>query len=137
MARPALVTRRAEATEAAGGGADRVSLKVMTPDGDALSMKVSEVVIPSTSGQLGVLANHAPMMTAVDTGVLRYKQDGKWKPIVIIGGFASVENNALTLLVNDMEEGTDIDTAEAKKQMEEATAALDKAESKKEKFDAR
>merc|ERR1712224_441079 len=116
--------------------ADRVSLKAMTPDGDALSMKVSEVVIPSTSGQLGVLANHAPMMTAVDTGVLRYKQGGKWKPVVIIGGFATVENNALTLLVNDMQDGKDIDAADAKKEMEEATAALDKAASKKEKFDA-
>ena len=94
------------------------------------------MVLPSASGQLGVLANHAPMMTALDTGVIRYKQEGKWMPLVVMGGFASVDSNTLSILVNDFETIDKIDAEAAKKEMEEATAKLEKAESKKDKLDA-
>merc|ERR1712113_1128099 len=96
----------------------------------------SEVILPSASGQLGVLANHAPMMTALDIGVLRYKQDGAWKPLVTYGGFASVDSNQLSILVNDFEQVDGINLEEAKKDMESATSALEAAESKKDKLDA-
>merc|ERR1712060_754768 len=117
-------------------GGDRVQLKVLSPEGLGVTETVSEVVLPSASGQLGVLANHAPMMTALDIGVLRYKQQGEWKPLVVMGGFASVESNQLSILVNDFEKVEDIDLDKAKSEMEEATAALEKAESKKAKLDA-
>merc|ERR1712190_512167 len=84
----------------------------------------------------GVLANHAPMMSALDIGVLRYKQNGAWKPLVTYGGFASVDSNQLSILVNDFESVENIDLDEAKKDMESATSALEKADSKKDKLDA-
>merc|ERR1712060_67006 len=117
-------------------GGDRVQLKVLSPEGLGVTETVSEVVLPSASGQLGVLANHAPMMTALDIGVLRYKQQGQWKPLVVLGGFASVDSNQLSILVNDFEKVEDIDLDKAKTEMEAATASLEKAESKKEKLDA-
>mmetsp|Transcript_30764 Transcript_30764/g.95662 ORF Transcript_30764/g.95662 Transcript_30764/m.95662 type:complete len:194 (+) Transcript_30764:191-772(+) len=124
------------AEEGSGSGADRVQLKVLSPEGLGVTESVSEVVLPSASGQLGVLANHAPMMTALDVGVLRYKQAGTWKPLVVLGGFASVDSNQLSILVNDFEQVEDIDLEEAKKAMEASTAALEKANSKKAKLDA-
>jgi len=127
------VARHAEGGAATG---DRVQLKVLTPEGFGIKESVSEVVLPSTSGQLGVLANHAPMMTALDIGVLRFKQGGKWKPLVLMGGFASVENNQLSILVNDITQVEDINLEEAKSEMESATAMLEKAASKKEKIEA-
>merc|ERR1712137_515771 len=111
-------------------------LKVLSPEGVGITETVSEVILPSASGQLGVLANHAPMMSALDIGVLRYKQGGVWKPLVTYGGFASVDANQLSILVNDFEQVEDIDLEEAKKGMDAATAELEKAESKKEKLDA-
>merc|ERR1719367_1791805 len=115
---------------------DRVIMKVLSPEGTGVAEAVSEVVLPSASGQLGVLANHAPMMTALDIGVLRYKQGGAWKPLVVMGGFASVDSNQLSILVNDFEQVDDINFEKAKEEMESATASLEKAESKKEKLDA-
>merc|ERR1712039_1002816 len=109
---------------------------VLSPECVGVTETVSEVVLPSASGQLGVLSNHAPMMTALDIGVLRYKQEGQWKPLVTYGGFASVDSNQLSILVNDFELADDIDLEEAKKDMETATAELEKAESKKDKLDA-
>lgn len=66
--------------------------------------------MPSATGQLGILANHAPMMSALDTGVLRFKEDGKWKPVVVMGGFATVDSNQLSVLVNDFEKADSIET---------------------------
>eukprot|EP00931_Biecheleriopsis_adriatica_P003513 TRINITY_DN1052_c0_g1_i3.p1 TRINITY_DN1052_c0_g1~~TRINITY_DN1052_c0_g1_i3.p1 ORF type:complete len:205 (-),score=42.79 TRINITY_DN1052_c0_g1_i3:95-664(-) len=127
------VAMRAE--EAAAGG-DRVQLKVLSPEGAGLTESCSEVILPSASGQLGVLANHAPMMSALDIGVLRYKQGGQWKPLVVMGGFASVDSNTLSVLVNDWETADDIDMSKAKADMDEATRSMESAESKKDKLDA-
>mmetsp|Transcript_76280 Transcript_76280/g.172440 ORF Transcript_76280/g.172440 Transcript_76280/m.172440 type:complete len:187 (-) Transcript_76280:59-619(-) len=122
--------------EGASEGGDRVQLKVLSPEGLGVTETVSEVILPSASGQLGVLANHAPMMTALDIGVLRYKQKGEWKPLVVLGGFASVDSNQLSILVNDFEKVEDIDLGQAKAELETATSQLEKAESKKDKLDA-
>merc|ERR1719284_969460 len=90
--------------------ADRIKMKLQSPEGEGIDMAVSEVVLPSASGQLGVLANHAPMMTALDTGVIRYKQDGKWKPLEEMG-----------------EATAKLEEAESKKDKLSATAEVKKA----------
>ena len=133
-ARTSVIARQAEKSE--GAGTDRVQLRVLSPEGAGITESVSEVVLPSASGQLGVLANHAPMMTALDIGVLRYKQNGEWKPLVTYGGFAQVDSNNLSILVNDFDKVEDIDAEAAKKELEEATASLEAADSKKDKLDA-
>merc|ERR1719210_3296507 len=134
--RPSLRERVILHAEDAVSTGDRVQMKVLSPEGMGVTEACSEVILPSASGQLGVLANHAPMMTAIDVGVLRYKQDGTWKPLVVLGGFATVDSNQLSILVNDFEKVEDIDLDTAKKDMEEATSELEKADSKKGKLDA-
>merc|ERR1712190_142578 len=104
-----------------------MGLKVLSPEGSGVTVSASEGILPSASGQLGVLANHAPMMTALDIGVLRYKSEGSWKPLVVFGGFATVDSNQLSILVNDFETVDKIDLDEAKKSMDEATSSLEKA----------
>merc|ERR1712087_751983 len=105
-------------------------------EGVGVTEACSEIILPSSSGQLGVMGNHAPMMTSLDIGVLRYKKDGEWKPLVACGGFASVDSNQVSILVNDFDTVEDIDLEAAKKDMEAATAELEKADSKKDKLDA-
>ncbi|CAE8580997.1 unnamed protein product [Polarella glacialis] len=120
----------------AGESGDRVLLKVLSPEGAGISQSCSEVILPSASGQLGVLAGHAPMMSALDIGVLRYKQAGVWKPLVVMGGFASIDSNTLSVLVNDWETADGIEMDQAKSNMDEATRLLEKSDSKKDKLDA-
>ncbi|CAE8610115.1 unnamed protein product [Polarella glacialis] len=125
------------ALQAEGGeSGDRVLLKVLSPEGAGISQSCSEVILPSASGQLGVLAGHAPMMSALDIGVLRYKQAGVWKPLVVMGGFASIDSNTLSVLVNDWETADGIEMDQAKSNMDEATRLLEKSDSKKDKLDA-
>eukprot|EP00913_Durusdinium_trenchii_P034877 g32625.t1 len=125
-----------EGDEYVAAAGDRLKLKVLSPEGDGITVACSEVILPSATGQLGILANHAPMMSALDTGVLRYKEDGTWKPVVVLGGFATVDSNQLSVLVNDFEKADGIDMKEAQSEMDSATSMLEKAENKKDKLEA-
>ncbi|KAK8305851.1 hypothetical protein V6Z11_D03G088800, partial [Gossypium hirsutum] len=82
-------------------------------------------------GQIGVLPNHAPISTAVDIGILRIRLNDQWLTMALMGGFARIGNNEITILVNDAEKGSDIDTQEAEQALEIAEANLRKAEGKR------
>jgi F-type H+-transporting ATPase subunit epsilon len=88
------------------------------------------VILPSITGQLGILTGHAPLLTALETGVLRVRgADKTWVPIALMGGFAEIENNTVTVLVNGAERGDTIDLETAKKTFSEAEAQFTKAQS--------
>ena len=77
-----------------------LKIRVITPDKIVWNTPAEEVVLPSTTGQLGILNDHAPLITALEIGVLRVKLENSWKPMILLGGFAEVENNEATILVN-------------------------------------
>ena len=83
--------------------AESFRLSVVTGDGTVFEDAVDYVNVPTGFGSLGILANHAPMLCAVEKGVLRCKQAGETRRIRVGAGVASVENNEVTLLVSDGE----------------------------------
>ncbi|KAI3888615.1 hypothetical protein MKW92_022171 [Papaver armeniacum] len=99
-------------------------------------VEVKEIVLSTNSGQIGVLPNHAPIATAVDIGILRLRLNDQWLKIALMGGFARVGNNEITILVNDAEKGSDIDPQEAQKALEIAEANLSRAEGKRQTIEA-
>ena len=101
-------------------------ISIIAPDRTVWDSNAEEVILPSSTGQLGILRDHAPLLTALDIGVMRVRTDKEWTPIVLMGGFAEVENNELTILVNGAEEASSIDKEEAQKELEEMTARLTK-----------
>ncbi|KAI3666169.1 hypothetical protein L1987_89344 [Smallanthus sonchifolius] len=90
--------------------------------------EVKEIILSTNSGQIGVLPNHAPIATAVDIGILRIRLNDQWLTMALMGGFARIGNNEITVLVNDAEKSSDIDPQEAQQTLEIAEAALIKAE---------
>jgi len=82
------------------------------------------VILPSTTGQLGILGGHAPLLTALDVGVMRVRAEKEWVPIALMGGFAEVDSDEVTILVNGAERGDAIDAAAAKSAFEEAQTKL-------------
>ena len=50
-----------------------LNIRVITPDRVVLSTSATEAILPSTTGQVGVLVNHAPLLTAIDVGVYALK----------------------------------------------------------------
>ncbi len=105
-----------------------LTIRVLAPDQSVFDAKADEVIIPSTTGLLGILPGHISLVTAVDIGVMRIFSDGAWNSIALMGGFAEVEADDVTVLVNGAEMGQDIDTIEAESELEKAKAALSQLE---------
>jgi F-type H+-transporting ATPase subunit epsilon len=112
-------------------------VRVITPDRTVWDAPSEEVILPATSGQLGILTGHAPLLTAIGNGVMRVKADGKWLAIAVMGGFAEVENNEVTVLVNRAERGEKVDKAAAQALLDEASKVLNTSSDKQERLQAK
>ncbi len=104
-----------------------LTLRVLAPDKSVFDDIVEEVILPSTTGLLGILPGHISMVTAIDIGVLKVrKSNGEWNSIALMGGFAEVESNDVTVLVNSAELGKNIDKSLVEKELENAKNELQK-----------
>ncbi|MCI5132077.1 MAG: F0F1 ATP synthase subunit epsilon, partial [Candidatus Electrothrix sp. EH2] len=98
----------------------QIHLEVVTPKGPVVSEEVDIVTAPGVEGEFGVLANHAPFLSAIKTGTLVFKQDKREKFLMVSSGFAEVSNNKATFLVETAEFGHDIDVDRALEAKERA-----------------
>merc|ERR1711871_1091333 len=73
-------------------------------DINSVIAKAEKIILPSSTGQLGILKDHAPLLTALDIGVMRLKTAGNWTSIILVEGFAEVEKNNVTVLCNGAED---------------------------------
>lgn len=104
-----------------------LTVRVVAPDKTVWDATAEEVILPSTTGQLGILTGHAPLLTALDIGVMRVRAGKDWVPIALMGGFAEVESNEVTILVNGAERGDSIDRDQARSAFSEAETKLSQA----------
>ncbi|MEM9977099.1 MAG: ATP synthase F1 subunit epsilon [Cyanobacteria bacterium P01_D01_bin.2] len=102
-----------------------LAVRVISPDRTIWDAEAEEVVLPSTTGQLGILSGHAPLLTALDIGVLRVRADKDWVAIALMGGFAEIEDNEVTILVNGAERGDGIDLSKAQTEYTSAKSTVD------------
>ena len=107
-----------------------LTLRVLAPDQSVFDDTADEIILPSTTGLLGVLPGHISMVTAIDFGVLRVFKNGNWDWIALSGGFAEVESNEVTVLVNKAEMGKNIDSAKAEAELEQAKNQLNQTQNK-------
>jgi len=104
-----------------------LTVRVITPDKIVWDEVAQEVILPSTTGQLGILSGHAPLLTALDIGVMRVRPGKDWQAIALMGGFAEVENNEVKVLVNAAELGEVIDREAARTEYTLSQARLEEA----------
>ena len=106
-----------------------LTVRVVSPDKIVWDATAEEVILPSTTGQLGILSGHAPMLTAIDTAVMRVRpsKTQDWVAIALMGGFAEVENNEVTILVNGAERGDKIDQEAARTAYTQAQAKVNQS----------
>ena len=101
-----------------------LTLRVLAPDQSVFDDTADEIILPSTTGLLGVLPGHISMVTAIDIGVLRVLKNGNWDSIALTRGFAEVESDEVTVLVNKAEMGKNIDSNKAEAELEQAKNQL-------------
>nr|YP_010166901.1 ATP synthase CF1 epsilon subunit [Tulbaghia violacea]AEX93615.1 ATP synthase CF1 epsilon chain [Tulbaghia violacea]QRW36134.1 ATP synthase CF1 epsilon subunit [Tulbaghia violacea] len=113
-----------------------LNLCVLTPNRIIWDSEVKEIILSTNSGQIGILPNHAPIATAVDIGLLRIRLNDQWLTVALMGGFARISNNEITILGNDAEMSTDIDPQEAQQALEKAEANVSRAQGKRQAIEA-
>src|SRR5579871_4046136 len=90
------------------------ALQLVTPERVLLSEAVRSVRAPGIEGSFGVLAGHAPLMTALAVGLIKVEFDnGDLEHIATSGGFMEVNRDRAIILADTAERAADIDIARA------------------------
>jgi len=108
-----------------------MKLDVVTAEKVVYAGDVDAVVAPGTSGQLGILPHHAPLMTMLQPGELIARKGGEETSLAIAGGFLEVRPDHVVVLADAAERADEIDIARAeaaKRRAEQALAAHPGAE---------
>ena len=106
-------------------------VSVVTPDGPAFEGEVEMLIVPGASGEIGVLARHAPLIATLKAGSMRVyiDRDGKNVKEYATGpGFFKVELDRAIALVDDAVLADEIDEQRAREQLEAAKLELEKVE---------
>jgi F-type H+-transporting ATPase subunit epsilon len=107
----------------------KINLKVTTPDKNFFEGEVDMVIVRAKTGEMGILPNHAPVVTVLDIGNLRIKDGDSEKKAVINEGFMKVANNLVHIFTDSAEWPEDIDRERARKAKERAERRLAQKES--------
>jgi F-type H+-transporting ATPase subunit epsilon len=106
----------------------QIALKILTPESIVLDESVDSVRLTSTDGQLGILPNHQPLVTPLETGLLWIKQHGKERVFSVMAGLFKTDGETATVLTEAAEASDQIDVLRAKTALQRAEGRLkDKA----------
>ena len=91
-----------------------VQVNIVTPDGPVYDAEVTMVIAKTTSGEIGVLAGHIPMVAPLAIGAVKLKKaDGQTELAAVSGGFIEVRPDIITILAPSAELASSIDAARA------------------------
>lgn len=87
--------------------ANAIAIRVLTNEGLAVSDETTSIIAPGELGYLGMLFNHAPLVTTLAPGRLSWKRpDGLRRMLLIGGGLLEVSHNRCTVLTTTVSEAT-------------------------------
>lgn len=101
-----------------------LNLEIVTPAKKVLSDTVDSVTVPTASGEVGILANHAPLISSLKPGILTVNKSGTSERMVVAGGFVEVSANKVSILTDVAETSEEIDVEAAKLEKAEAEKVL-------------
>jgi F-type H+-transporting ATPase subunit epsilon len=104
---------------------------IVKPDRIFFKEEAEELLLPTNTGYIGILSEHAPLVTGLDNGVLALRQGTSWKFLALLGGFGVIKEDRVNILCRDIEEAGEIDVDEAERRITEAKDAMSGAESRK------
>jgi len=100
-------------------------LSIVTPEKVVFEGQVVSLLVPGMEGYLGVLSNHAPLITALQPGRIEFQDDqDKIQIFSVSGGFVEVSGNKATLLADTAEHCEEIDIDRAQTALQKALKAL-------------
>jgi F-type H+-transporting ATPase subunit epsilon len=106
---------------------EKIHLEIVTPEKQLFSGAVDSVTVPSTTGYLGILPGHAPLLAELGIGEISYKTGDRTEYLFCSWGFVEVLPDRVVLLAQSAEVSSDIDI----KRAEEAKARAERLLSSK------
>ncbi len=103
---------------------DTFKLEIVTPEKKVVDTAAEEVQIPGKNGYLGVLPGHAPLITELAVGEIKYRTANKEQLLAVAWGFAEVLPEKVTILAETAEKPEEIDVERARKSKERAEQRL-------------
>jgi len=97
-------------------------LEIVTPEGRILGEDVEFCILPGFEGQLGIMPNHAPLVSMLGPGEIKTEKNGASSYFAVSGGFMEVSSNKVTVAADTCEAAADIDRQQA---LAAKNAALD------------
>ena len=100
-------------------------LEVTTPEKLVIQATCTEAQIPGSEGELGILPGHAPLLSTLTSGALRYTTtDGRHEVLAIHGGWVEVQQTLVRVLTDAAENPDAIDRARAEESLKRAQSRL-------------
>ena len=104
--------------------ADTFQLEIVTPEKKVVDTAAEEVQIPGKNGYLGVLPGHAPLITELSVGEIKYRENATEQKLAVAWGFAEVLPNKVTILAETAERPFEINVERARTAKERAEQRL-------------
>jgi F-type H+-transporting ATPase subunit epsilon len=101
-----------------------LKLEIVTPERRVLDAEVDYVSLPTASGEAGILPNHAPLISALKPGIMSFTVKNVIDKLAISSGFAEVNSDRVSVLVDVAETADDVDVEAAREQRETAEKAM-------------
>lgn len=99
-------------------------LEIVTPEDRVYSDTIESVVIPTTTGEVGILSGHIPLLTQLQAGELRVTREGRVHHLAVGSGFAQVSGDKVSILAESAIEEEKIDANSVEEAMKRANEAL-------------
>ncbi|KIY22461.1 MULTISPECIES: F0F1 ATP synthase subunit epsilon [Mesobacillus] len=101
-----------------------IKVSVVTPDGPVYESDVEMVSTKASTGELGILPGHIPMVAPLQIGAVRLKNGSKYEFIAVSGGFLEVRPQQVNILAQSAEISSEIDLERALRAKERAEKRL-------------
>lgn len=106
--------------------AAQFKLKIITPAKTLFDGETSQLIVRTTEGDIGILANHISLVASLPSGPLKIKmEDGSFKVAAVSSGLLKVGGNKVSVIANAVEWADEIDVEWAKRSEQEAREKLE------------
>jgi F-type H+-transporting ATPase subunit epsilon len=100
-------------------------VEIVTPERTVLSQEAVSLVVPAVEGELGIMADHAPLLAELTIGRIWFREpNGNIVRLATSGGFVEVRQNVVRILADTAERAEEIDVARAEEARKRAEARL-------------
>lgn len=101
-----------------------IQLEIVTPEGKVYEETVDSVVMPTTTGEVGIFPGHIPLITEIQAGEIAVSKAGKSEQLAVSKGFAQCNGDKVSILAEHAINAAEIDLSAVEAAEKRAQEAL-------------